>query len=504
MLAAPAAAAPTQTKITLPADPTYITYPATGASGLAVTGTSNDKSSKIDLRCDGTVSLVLKANVTPNASGVFSTTIDASVMARLGGQYCVLRAVPAGSKATTDPGFAGPRLLIGDVRARDGQGRPLERRRRRLPRARAPADRARRLLVGRRCGVQGSATTSATFQTSADVFTCAARLANTIGSRSALQVDGNNAFPAAGAAIALHGARRPSADLPGLSPIALTVSTDPATGNTTVRESEIIVKCAPGGARLAGHARDLHELRRLGPAARPHDHAGPRRPARHGDRHLVEHRRRAAQARRRLRERLDQRRRVPVPVADADLDAVHHEHPRPLLADDAVHLPRQVRVGGDNDPTHAQGAVITQLAPEAMAFRSGSSLWVKEVRTVPATGSLQVGFAYVWATTTAELQASTAAVLPTLTLPCVVPRVLGMTVPQAKDALRMASCQIGATSIQVSGKVKKYRVKAQGPRAGLTVPNATKVNVVISSGPRAKAKPARRRSPTPSSRRAAP
>ena len=39
----PAIAAPTQTKITLPADPSYITYPATGASGLAVTGTSNGK-----------------------------------------------------------------------------------------------------------------------------------------------------------------------------------------------------------------------------------------------------------------------------------------------------------------------------------------------------------------------------------------------------------------------------------------------------------------------------
>ena len=41
----------------------------------------------------------------------------------------------------------------------------------------------------------------------------------------------------------------------------------------------------------------------------------------------------------------------------------------------------------DNDTKHAQGAAIVQLAPEAMAFRSSSSLWVKEVRTVPATGT---------------------------------------------------------------------------------------------------------------------
>ena len=50
----------------------------------------------------------------------------------------------------------------------------------------------------------------------------------------------------------------------------------------------------------------------------------------------------------------------------------------------------------DNDTKHAQGAAIVQLAPEAMAFRSSSSVWVKEVRTVPATGSLTIGNAYVW------------------------------------------------------------------------------------------------------------
>ena len=154
-LAGPALAAPTQSKITLPADPSYITYPATGASGLAVTGQTNGKSDKIDLRCDGTIALVLKAGLTPNTSGVFSTTIAAVTMAKLGGQSCVLRAVPAGSKATTSPAFAGPRLLVGDVRARDRQGRPLERRRRRLPRACAPARRPRRVRLDRQLRRRG-------------------------------------------------------------------------------------------------------------------------------------------------------------------------------------------------------------------------------------------------------------------------------------------------------------------------------------------------------------
>jgi hypothetical protein len=491
VLVAPAAAAPTQTKITLPADPSYITYPATGVSGLAVTGTSNDKSAKIDLRCDGTVALVLKANVIPNASGVFTTTIAASTMAKLGGQYCVLRAVPAGSKATTDPAFAGPRLLIGDVRLVTVKGGPsngavVD------YRVRSPQLTGRGMYssIGA-CGVQGSATTSATFVTSADVFTCAARLANTIGARSAMQVDGNNAFGSAGAATLFAGAT-PSANLPGLAPLALTVSTDPATGNTTIRESEIIVRCAPGGTVWPATPATCTSFTASGVRL---------------DRTITQGRDG------RLASVIDTW--TSTDGAAHKLDAVYENgsiggaafqfpwltqtwtlYTTSILVPSSPTTPFNYLVkyasAADNDPKHAQGGVVTQVAPEAMAFRSNSSLWVKEVRTVPATGSLQVGFAYVWATTTAELAASIAAVQPTLTLPCVVPRVLGLTVPQAKDALRKVGCQIGSTSIQVSGKVKKYRVKAQAPRAGLTVPNATKVSVVISSGPRVKAKPVKK------------
>ncbi len=137
----------------------------------------------------------------------------------------------------------------------------------------------------------------------------------------------------------------------------------------------------------------------------------------------------------------------------------------------------------DNDTKHSQGSALVQLAPEAMAFRSSSSLWVKEVRTVPATGSLSIGFAYVWGTTTAEVAASAAAVQTSLTLPCVVPRTLGMTIPQAKDSLRKNGCVLGSIVHEISSKVKKNHVKAQAPKAGLTVPNGTKVTVTVSDGP---------------------
>src|SRR4051812_8708092 len=93
--AAPALAAPSATRITSPTDPAFLTYPAGGASSLAITGTSNGKSAKVDIRCDGTTSLLLKHDLTPNGSGAFGTTVPGSTMAKLAGQSCVLRAVPA-------------------------------------------------------------------------------------------------------------------------------------------------------------------------------------------------------------------------------------------------------------------------------------------------------------------------------------------------------------------------------------------------------------------------
>jgi hypothetical protein len=482
-LAAPAIAAPTQTKITLPADPSYITYPATGASGLAVTGTSNGKGDKVDLRCDGTIGLVLKAGVEPNTSGVFSTTVAAVTMAKLGGQSCVLRAVPAGSKATTNPAFAGPRLMVGDVRLVTIKGGPsngavVD------YRVRAPQ------LTGRgvyasigSCGVEGSATFSSTYVTSADIFACAGRLANTIGAQSAIQVDGVNAYTSAGAA-SLFTAPAPSANLPGLAPLAVAVSTDPATGNLTIRESEVIVKCAPDAATWPVNPATCTSFTPSGVKL---------------DRTITQGRDG------RLASVIDtwtttdgQPHKLSATYENGATSGAAFQFPwltkewtlydtnylvPPSPTSPFTYLVKYASAA-DNDTKHAQGAAIVQLAPDAMAFRSGSSTWVKEVRTVPATGSLTIGNAYVWGTTTAEITASAAAVQATLTLPCVVPRTLGMTLPQARDSLRKAGCQIGSLVHEISGKVKKYHVKAQAPRAGLTVPNGTKVTVTVSDGKR--------------------
>jgi hypothetical protein len=136
----------------------------------------------------------------------------------------------------------------------------------------------------------------------------------------------------------------------------------------------------------------------------------------------------------------------------------------------------------DGDPRHDLGAAIVQLAPQAMAFKSPTSLWVQEDRTVPASGALTMGLAYAWGSTAGEILSSAATVQPTLALPCVVPRALNMTLAQARDSFRKAGCQLGLVRKQPSLKFKKFTIKSQTSRSGATVLNGTKINVILSAG----------------------
>ena len=43
---------------------------------------------------------------------------------------------------------------------------------------------------------------------------------------------------------------------------------------------------------------------------------------------------------------------------------------------------------------------------------------------------------------------------------------------------------LGKQIHEISSKVKKNHVKAQAPKAGLTVPNGTKITITVSDGPK--------------------
>jgi hypothetical protein len=471
--AAPAIAAPTATKITSPADPAFITYSSNGASSLAVTGSSNGGRAKLDIRCDGTTSILLKPDVVPNGHGNFGTTIPASTMAKLAGQYCSLHAVPANSTSGS-PGFAGVRLAVASLALGTVKSGAIINYRVKAPQI---SGRGEYGSVGT-CGIEGSATFSSRYTVSSDVFTCAARLSNDIGARSALQIDGQNAYTPAGAATLFPN----SSNLPGLQPLTVSVTGDPATGNVTIRESETLVKCAPDATTWPVNPATCTSF--VPAAVRL-------------DRTVVQS---------------SNGRQASVIDAYTSLDGAAHKvsaiYENAATSGAAFQFPwlaptytlystnylvppspvspftffAKYASAADGDTHHDVGAAVVQLSPTAMAFKSPTSLWVQEDRSVPPSGPLTMGFAYAWGATGTEVASAAAAIQPALAVPCVVPRTLNMTVAQARDSFRRAGCQLGSVRKEPSSKFKKFRIKAQSSNQGAKVPSGTKINITLSWG----------------------
>ena len=67
---------------------------------------------------------------------------------------------------------------------------------------------------------------------------------------------------------------------------------------------------------------------------------------------------------------------------------------------------------------------------------------------------------------------------------CVVPKVTGKTVAQARRALIAKSCALGRVAQAYSGKVKRGRVIKQSRRAGSRLSRGTRVNLLVSRGRR--------------------
>ena len=227
-----------------------------------------------------------------------------------------------------------------------------------------------------------------------------------------------NSYPTTAAATLFPG----SASLAGLQPLTVAVSTDPATGNQTIRESQVIVKCAPDQATWPVNPATCTSFAPAGVRL---------------DRSITQN------GNGRLASVIDSW--TSTDGKAHRLNAVYENSSNPgaafnfpwlspvfTLYSTGYQVPPsptspftyyvKYASASDGDPRHDLGAAIVQLAPQAMAFKSSTSLWVQEDRTVPTSGALTMGLAYAWGATGAEVVASAAAVQPTLALPCVVPR----------------------------------------------------------------------------------
>ena len=111
----------------------------------------------------------------------------------------------------------------------------------------------------------------------------------------------------------------------------------------------------------------------------------------------------------------------------------------------------------------------------------GGPLTTKEQTSLPKAGKyLACGYFHHGAITTAPQ--ATAQVAFIAAPPCVVPKLAGKTLSQAKKALTKAGCRLGKSKKATSKTVKKSRIIRTGKKAGTVLAPNTAIGIVVSKG----------------------
>jgi PASTA domain/Divergent InlB B-repeat domain len=71
-----------------------------------------------------------------------------------------------------------------------------------------------------------------------------------------------------------------------------------------------------------------------------------------------------------------------------------------------------------------------------------------------------------------------------LAAPCVVPRVVGMTVGKARSKIARSHCGVGSVTLKTSTARKKGKVLSQTPRPGKRLKHGAKVRLAVGKGPK--------------------
>ncbi|MGH2974941.1 MAG: hypothetical protein ACRDLL_08765 [Solirubrobacterales bacterium] len=244
---APAAQASiTGSHVTRPKNPRYLVYNQDHPNTFAVKGTTsggNRATDKVDLLCFHGTTYETVASAVPLANdGSFS--VHAADLSKIQFKLCRLRAVPAGSVPVNLGPFKGP-LLGGDARRTyKVSGGPNDGTRYDFyvwAQQRAGAFDYDSLGS---CGIDDAYLTDSTLDIGTVTFYCNAWLSNyenfankAASKRSEVRVDGTNAYASYGPY-----AINPQAS-PGFPTVHFSLKVDPVSGDTTIHESEQLVKC---------------------------------------------------------------------------------------------------------------------------------------------------------------------------------------------------------------------------------------------------------------------
>jgi hypothetical protein len=478
---AAAGAAVTATTISEPAtDPSVLVYTEPAGTTLKVSGTSNGGVARLDLRCEGAAAPIVDNNVRPTAAGTWTVTLAAAAVSRLTPRTCYLHATPHGNPGASHTAFAGKRVMFQRSRVTPVVGGPNNG----VPydfRYWAPQ------LAGRSiwqsisdCGLAGASTmTMDTFRYSVSAFPCAGFVAPNTDGRAGVLVDHVNTFTPYGAATLFPG----SATALGLLALQSSISSDPSTGNVLIRETENLLRCSPDPATLPGTAQTCSSFVSAGVRI---------------DRQIIQQ---------------GDGRQALVTDTYTATDGKHHEvdvfyehrlggsapvvsfpwaggftaYPAGFVQKPPPTAPfsiftRASASAADGDVANPQAAITLQDRPTTLRFRSGSALWTQYVRTITPETPAHVSLGFSWATTQADLATligqAERALGPTH---CLVPNVVGKTLPVAKRLLLAGHCKVGTVKLASSRKQRKGRVIQQGRRPATTLTGGSGVALLVSS-----------------------
>jgi hypothetical protein len=503
-LATPASAAISTTQITTPGtSPVYLTYNSDTPNTIAVAGTTDSTapvSDKVDLLCfygSPARYYALQTGVSLGASGSFS--VSGASLSGIGASVCRLRAVPAGSTSNSSV-YKGPLMLTDYLYTAKITGGPN---------AGMTYDYAifgQQLGAGNwydsvgGCGLADSYLYDAAYGRDARVFYCNAwlygqNMDGTGDTRSQIQVDGRDAYAPAATTYLFPrtGACPPtcdgSRDNAGFTPVTYTFVQDPTTGNVTIHETDALVRCPTGTVYPPTHATcasftptGVKDDRTI-----VADHAGhvvwitDSFSSTDGQQHAIDLLYQNNQF-------LSNSKQPNIGYHFAG-QSTYVAHVR----GDTVTVPARPGTiyvknlnADDGDPYVGQGSITYSVAPSQILFISpptfnASDLTMHYTGTVPASGTLTYKFGYSTEFTNAAVVADSLEILHSYT-PCVVPKLKGKTVSQAKKALTAAYCALGTVKKAKSKTVKKGRVISSTPKAGVTKPWGTKINLKLSRG----------------------
>lgn len=405
-----AGAAVTSSQVTAPASGTFFQQNGDTSSDPAhqitisgtVVGTGN-----VDLFCTfgGAGSDVIALDVPVNPSGSFSFTGPAPDPER----PCVVRALPQGGGVPQNLSpFTGPTIAAGDFDTSAVSGGPnngllydfFDND------AQFSGD-ADYVSVGRGGVFDTYPVDPSTLNRGADLFFSDGYLSDANGDRSDLQVDG---FPAYASFTAENLLGFTGADFPGLPAVTFTQSQNPATGDVTVHESELLVQCAPAPATYPPGTSSCTSFRSTGvrfnrTIVQSQDgrqaHVTDTYTSIDGQPHA-----------------LDLRYGQDFNESTAGFDfpwvdgSAYHTHTAGDTEPPPPNAPTSMFVDADNtladgSQSSAQGAITFAERPNGFAFvpegRFGNThLDVSYTRTIPASGSVTLKTAYSWAFTIAD------------------------------------------------------------------------------------------------------